>query len=407
MNDNVRRGMTSLALAALMLVVGKMAERVFPMEIGYVFWLFFFGASVFLADAAVTMTRLSDREAAADRKRETNANPWFIAFALAFVLTLFAAARTGSSFVTVTAMMMAVVAAGVYLVRRRFFGNLRDMFRSVDPGRPMRDALKIGDHEALAKMIEARADAERDPGRRNALWLSLGAIHILRGDYDRAVRAFERLDRSVRTERTADGRMMDMGFVVDLNLSSAYIAKGDFESAESCLGRIDEKRLPEEFRLAWDVNRSALFVGKGEHAESIRFVESLDTSKLPPSSRVPFLRDLAESLARSGTDPARALEVAKSCIELDEGPQALNAMGLVLVLQQKFDDAIANLEKAIAKNPDGSTNLRVFAESLYYLGLAKKGLGKLDDALDFFRRAANAKGGGRYSLAAARELPTS
>lgn len=409
MNDRFRRGMTSLALAVLMLVVGSMAERVYPMETAYVFWLFLFGASLFLADAAVTMTRLSDREQAADDRRDRLAWPWFVAFGVAFVLTLFAAARTGSSFVTVTAMLLAITAAGVYLVRRRFFGNLRDMFRIArgagSPRATLRSALKNRDHEALAKMIEERVDLEADPGRRNALLLSLGAVHVVRGDYDAAVRAFERLDRRVRTEKAADGRTIDMGFVVDLNLASAYVAKGDFDSAESCLDRIEENRLPEEFRLAFDVNRSALLVGKGAHAESIRFVEALDIGKIDPASRLPFLRDLAESLAVSGADPDRALAVAQQCLEIDPGPQALNAMGLVLLVQKKFEEAIAKLDAALEKNPEGRTNLRVFAESLYYEGLARKGMGKLEEAMDLFRRAAEVKGGGRFSAAAAREMP--
>ncbi|HVO29282.1 MAG TPA: hypothetical protein VMV18_01040 [bacterium] len=406
MNEPLRRGMTSLALSVAMLVVGTMAEHVYPQETAYVFWLFLFGASLFLADAAVTMTRFNDREAAADERRDRAANPWRVAFGLAFVLTLFAAARTGSSFVTVTAMLVAVVAAGVYLVRRRFFGNLRDMLRGGDPARRLRDALKAKDHAELARMIEERAERETDPGRKNALLLSLGAIHVVRGEYDAAVKAFERLDRRVRTEKTSDGRVVDMGYVVDLNLASAFIAKGDFAEAERCLDRIVEERLAEEFRLAYDVNRSALLVGKGAHAESIRFVESLDVPHLPRDSQLPFLRDLAESLAASGSDPARALAVARQCLDVDEGPQALNVMAFVLLAEKKFDDAMALLERAIAANPEGATNLRVFAESLYYLGLAKKGKGLSSDAAELFRRAAGVKGGGRFAMAAAREAGT-
>ena len=404
MNDRLRRGLVSLALSALMLVVGSMAQHVFPPETQYVGYLFLFGASLFLADAAVTMTRVSSRDEAADEKRDRAASPWRVAFGLAFVLTLFSAARTGSSFVTLTAMLLAIVAAGVYLVRRRFFGNLRDSFRRPpDPSARLRAALKSGDHEAFAKMLEELIDAATEPGRRNALLLSLGAVYVVRGFYDEALRAFERLDRRVRSEKKKDGTWMDTGFVVDLNLASAYLAKGDFESAESCLSRIDGALLPREFKLAWDMNRSALLVGKGEHAAAIRFVESLDVENLDPAVRMPFLRDLAESLAASGSDPERALRVAQQCLELDEGPQAFNVMGFVLLSRKKFDDARTALETALARNPDGRTNLRVFAESHYYLGLALKGLGKIDDAVSEFRRAASVKGGGRFATAAARE----
>ena len=405
MNDRLNRGVVSLALAVLMLVVGSMAQKVFPPETQYVGYLFLFGASVFLADAAVTMTRINPREEEADDRRDRAAAPWRVAFGLAFVLTLVAAARTGSSFVTVTAMLMSMVAAGVYLVRRRFFGNLRDVFTAPrnDGAAKLSAAFKTRDHAALAALIEQRIELERDPGRRNALLLTLGAVHVVRGAYDEALRAFERLDRRVRSEKGADGKWMDMGFVVDLNLASAYLAKGDFESAESCLSRIDGTTLPSEFALAWNVNRSSLLVGKGDHAAAIRFVESLEVEKMEPSARMPFLRDLAESLAASGADTERAMRVAEQCIALDEGPQALNVMAFVLLAEKKFELAREKLVSALERNPDGRTNLRVFAESHYYLGLALKGLGKIDDAIAEFRRAADVKGGGRFALAASKE----
>src|SRR6202035_570745 len=102
---------------------------------------------------------------------------------------------TGSSFVTVTAMLLAIVAAGVYLVRRRFFGNLRDMFRIPDPSARLRSAFKLRNHQMIADLFEERIQAEKDPERRNVLLLQLGAVNVVRGAYDEAVGAFERLDR--------------------------------------------------------------------------------------------------------------------------------------------------------------------------------------------------------------------
>jgi tetratricopeptide (TPR) repeat protein len=400
MNERSQRGMVSLALSVLMLVVGSMAQRIFPEETRFVGWLFLFGASVFLADAAVTLTRVPSRDAEDEARRDAAATPWVAAYQLAFVLTLFAAARTGSSFVTITAMILSLVAATVFLVRRRFFGNLRDLFNAPDPGAKLRAALKARDHRTLAEVIEERIAVDKDPSRRNALLLSLGAVHVVRGAYDEAIRAFERIDRTTRSERLESGEWLEMGFVADLNLASAYIAKGDFESAESCLARVSAEKVPSEFRTAYDVNRSSILIGKKTWEEAIRFVDGMALESIDPSTRLPFLRDLAEALATSGSDPARALRVAEECLAIDEGPQAHNVMGFVLVMQRRFEAALGSLERALERNPEGRQNLRVFAETLYYLGLAKNGLGAFEDAASFFRRAADVVGGGRFSAAA-------
>ena len=308
-NDRFNQGLISMALAVIMLLVGGMARRVFPFETQYVFWLFLFGASLFLADAAVTMTRMPSADAAAEAARDAAANPWRVAFAVGFILTLMAAARTGSSHVTISAMLLSVAAAGIYLVRRQFFSNLGDLFRLQAQPDSFRAALKSRDHETLVKLIEERAAKETDVSRRNALLLSLGAVHVVRGDYDLAVRAFERIDRSSRVD---EGKTLDMGFVVDLNVASAYVAKGDFESAETVLDRVDAKTLPEEFRVAYDINKSSLLVGKGDHAAAIRFLESLQLAGIPPverymararsGARAPDLRVVNALLRKAGYD---------------------------------------------------------------------------------------------------------
>ena len=399
MDDRSLRGFVSLALAALLLVVGALAGQVFPVETKYTWSLFLFGSAIFFADAAVTFTRTRGPEADADRERDAAASPWRIAFAVAFVLALISAARTGSSFVTLTSMILAAVAAGVYLVRRRFFAYLRIAAQQPrSGGSEIRRALAAKDHAALARLLEEKLDAESDASRRNTLLLSLGAVHIVRGEYDDAVRAFERVNRRVR-----EGSL-DMEMVADLNLASAYVAKGDFESAESCLSRIDEKTLPEEFRAAWDMNRSSVLVGKGAHEEAIRFLDGLPIESMHPRTQFPFLRDLAEALAASGADPARALDVATRCLTIESGPQALNVMGCVLIAQKKFEEAAGRLSEALRLNPEGRENLRVFAETLYYLGIAQRGTGDAASAKECFTRAGAVKGGGRFSTAAQREI---
>lgn len=396
-NERFNQGLVSMALSVIMLMVGAMALRVYPLETQYVFWLFLFGASLFLADAAVTMTRMPSGDAAAEAARDAAANPWRVAFAVGFILTLMAAARTGSSHVTISAMLMSVIAAGIYLVRRRFFSNLRDLFKMQTRPDSFRAALKARDHETLVKLIEARIEGEKDVSRKNALLLSLGAVHVVRGEYDLAVRAFERIDRRSQVD---EGKTLDMGFVVDLNVASAYVAKGDFESAETVLERVDAGTLPEEFRVAYDINKSSLLVGKGAHAEAIRFLESLKLAEIPPKSRFPFLRDLAESLAASGSDPARAMKVAEECLAIETGPQSLNVMAFVLIAEKKFDDAIARLLTSLKLNPDGSMNLRVFAETLYYLGICSEATGSREEAKSWLAQATRVKGGGRFSTAA-------
>jgi len=394
-DDRVTRGLVSLLLAVTMLVVGGMAARVFPAETRYVFWLFFFGASLFLADAAVTLSRLSEKERAEERARSRAALPWRVAFAVSFVLTLLAAAKTGSSYITATAMLLAASAAVIYLLRRRFFGGMAPLRRE-DPSSRLKAAFKAGDHAEMVRILEESIGKAPDRSRRNALLLTLGAVHVVRGAYDDAVAAFRRI-----VGMQTDG--VDMAVVVDLNVASALLAKGDFAAAEAVLSEVDPERLPEEFRVAWQINRSGLLVGKGDHAAAIRFLESLPLDRVEAKSRVPFLRDLAEALAASGTDTNRAMEVALQCLSIDDGPQSQNLVGFVLIVQKKFEEAIGRLQAALAANPDGKLNLRVFAETLYYLGLACRGAGRVAEAMGFFQRAASIAGGGRFSRAAAHE----
>ncbi len=401
MTPKLNRGLVSMVLAVLMLVVGSMARRVFPLETEYVYWLFLFGAALFLADASVTMTRMGPEDVEAEARRDAAANPWRIAFAVAFLLTLVAASRTGSSFVTATAMLLAVVAAGVYLVRRQFFANLRDMFRVQRHANDrLRSALKARDHLELMALLEERIEREPDGSRRNALLLSLGAVHVVRGDYDEAVRAFERIDRHARSKDGDD--WIDMSYVVDLNVASAYVAKGDYELAETTLSRIDAKALPSEFKVAYDINRSSLLIGRGKHDEAIRFLDDLGIEKLEPKSRFPFLRDLAEALAAS--DPERALKVATECLEIESGPQAHNVMAVVRIARREMEEAATRLEEALRLNPEGRVNLRVFAESLYYLGVTRRASGNEAAARELFERASAVKGGGRFSRAAVEAL---
>ena len=402
--ERVNRGVVSLALAALLIVVGWLARRIYPTDTSYVFWLFLFGASLFMADAAVTMTRMPAADRDKEDARDAAAQPWRIAFAIAFVLTLLAAWRTGNSYVTAASMLLAVIAAGVYLVRRRFFSNLRDIFRAQDTRSAFKDAVAKKDHDALAKMIEERVARETDPSRRATLLLSLGAVHVVRGAYDDAIGAFERIDRGARAAGDKPGESIEMAFVVDLNVASACVAKGDFAGAQEALDRIREGSLPPEFKVAYDINRSALLVGKGAHAEAIRFVDGLMLEQVPPASRFPFLRDLAEALAASGSDPERAMKVAEQCLEIESGPQALNVMAFVLIARKRFQEAAERLAKALELNPDGAVNLRVFAETLYYLGLAKRGTGADAEAREMFDKAMHVRGGGRFSLAARKEL---
>lgn len=394
MDDRTLRGLVSLALAIAMLAVGALAGRVFPVDTAYVMPLFVFSAAIFMADGAVTFTRMQRNQAELDRERDRIAAPWRVAFAVAFLLALAAAARTGPSFVTTTAVVLAVAAATVYLYRRRFFAILQETASAAAGSSRFRQAIQSRNHDEIAKVLEDRLEGESDASRKTTLLLSLGAVHVVRGAYLEAVRVFEKIDRSRK-----EGEI-DMGLVVDLNVASAYVALGDFESAESAMSRIQDASLPSEFKDAFAMNRSAILVGKGAHAESIRYVEGLALAEMPERSRVPFLRDLAESLAASGTDTARAMEIATQCVTLDGGAQSHNVLGFVLIAQKKFDEAKAALDEALRLNPEGRTNLRVFAETWLYRGLAERGNGDASAARESFEKAAKVQGGGRFSKAA-------
>lgn len=399
MDDRTVRGLIGIGLAVAMLVVGSMAGRIFPVETAYVLPLFVFASAILLADGAVTFTRMQRNQAELDRERDRAAGPWRVAFAVSFLLALLAAARTGASFVTTTAVVLAVTSATVYLYRRRFFAILRETGRpGGERANRMRQALKNRDLEGTARALEEWLEQEKDSSRRSTLLLQIGLLYVLRGMYDEAIRAFERIDRGSR-----EGGV-DMAMVVDINVASAWIAKGDFESAELVMARLTQTTIPAEFRTAYDMNRSAILVGKGAHAESIRFVDALPLSDMPETSRLPFLRDLAESLAASGTDTVRALEIADQCLRIDAGAQSQNVMAFVLLAQKKLEEAAGRLVEALKLNPDGKTNLRVFAETWYYLGLVKRAAGDAAAAADAFRKAAEVRGGGRFSTAALREM---
>lgn len=400
MDDRTLRGMIGIALAVAMLVVGAMAGRIFPVETAYVLPLFVFASAIFLADGAVTLTRMHRKQAELDRERDRVAAPWRVAFAVSFLLALIAASRTGASYVTTSAVILAVAAATIYLYRRRFFAILLETGSGAAGERAarMRQALRNQDLAGTAHALEEWLEQEKDPSRRSDLLLQIGLLYVLRGMYDEAIRALERIDRGSRQGG------VDMAMVVDITVASAFVAKGDFESAERVMARLAETTIPAEFRTAYDMNRSAILVGKGAHADSIRFVDALPLATMPESSRLPFLRDLAESLAASGSDTGRALEVAGQCLAIDGGAQSQNVMAFVLLAQKKLEEAAGRLVEALKLNPDGKTNLRVFAETWYYLGLVKRAAGDAAAAAEAFRKAAEVRGGGRFSIAALREI---
>jgi tetratricopeptide (TPR) repeat protein len=93
-------------------------------------------------------------------------------------------------------------------------------------------------------------------------------------------------------------------------------------------------------------------------------------------------------------------------VTLDGGAQSHNVLGFVLLAQKKFEEAKAALDEALRLNPEGHTNLRVFAETLLYRGLVERGKGDAAAAKQSFERAANVQGGGRFSKAALREAST-
>ena len=396
-NNRSTRGVVSIALAIAMLAVGAMAGGIFPQETAYVMPLFVFSAAIFMADGAVTFTRMQRNQMELDRERDRASSPWRIAFAVSFLLALVSAARTGPSFVTTTAVVLSVAAATVYLYKRRFFAILKETASMAGSGSSIRQAVKSRDHAAIAAALEERLEAEKDPGRRTTLLLSLGAVQVVRGAYLQAIRAFERIDR-----KRKEGAI-EMSLVIDLNVASAYVAMGDFESAEIAMSRIKESSVPDEFTDAFAMNRSAILVGKGAHAESIKFVDALPLATLSERSRLPFLRDLAESLAASGTDTTRAMDIATQCLSIDNGAQSHNVLACVLIAQKKFEEAKTALAEALRLNNDARANLRVLAETFLYLGLAERGKGDSAAARDLFEKAAKVEGGGRFSRAAVRE----
>ena len=167
--DRTLRGLVSIALAMAMLAVGAMAGGIFPAKTAYVMPLFVFSAAIFMADGAVTFTRMQRNQAELDRERDRLAAPWRVAFALAFLLALVSAARTGPSFITTTAVVLAVAAATIYLYRRRFFAILKETASfSGGSSRSTTSAPSVG------VVVPAPVTVTR----RRRLWLGLVALTL-------------------------------------------------------------------------------------------------------------------------------------------------------------------------------------------------------------------------------------
>ena len=60
--------------------------------------------------------------------------------------------------------------------------------------------------------------------------------------------------------------------------------------------------------------------------------------------------------------------------------QAYNFLGLVLIEQEKFDDALVNLQKAIQIKPN-------YSQAIFNLSIAQKGLGKIKEAIENLKLA--------------------
>jgi tetratricopeptide (TPR) repeat protein len=185
---------------------------------------------------------------------------------------------------------------------------------------------------------------------------------------------------------------------------AALVEAERFDAARVVLGELREvygasHDVMEQLRLS----ESSILSLEGRHAEAASLLESIDRRRLDAAWHPWLLNNLAWSLAQTGNG-ARAVALARESIESaapderrvvtieDLRAYQLGTLGASLVVAGEASEAVPVLEQALARGG----RPRDQAARAFYLGEAMRALGRHDEAVDAWRRAAEAAPASEY-----------
>jgi tetratricopeptide (TPR) repeat protein len=163
------------------------------------------------------------------------------------------------------------------------------------------------------------------------------------------------------------------------------------------------------------LHESTVLIIEDRADEAVSLVESIGRKRLGRRWLPWLMNNLAWALLEKG-EGARAVAVARESIDLADGAgpgeiarvmddlraRQLGTLGASLVVARQWDEALEPLRQALARGGKPATQ----AARRLYLGDALQALGRTDEALPEWRRAADAKPASRFSRRAAERMST-
>jgi tetratricopeptide (TPR) repeat protein len=157
-------------------------------------------------------------------------------------------------------------------------------------------------------------------------------------------------------------------------LGRVYLAAGQLDEAEQ-LYRNLKAAAPDDPQAYTAL--ANLYVETGQKQKAVAELKSLSASK---PKDISVKASLIETLLDLQQFKEAASALAQPLQSNSDNPRLLSAHGRILLSERKYQDAIQELQKAVAA--DGN-----FAGAFYFLGVAQKSAGQTEQARNSFRRA--------------------
>jgi tetratricopeptide (TPR) repeat protein len=164
-------------------------------------------------------------------------------------------------------------------------------------------------------------------------------------------------------------------------------------------------RLDRDARASVEVSLAACALATERWDEALRRLGRVEPARLPESTRAAWLNNHAYALARSGRDPAAALDASDEAVALRPDVVGFrHTRGVALLALGRTGEAIRELDALWADMAGGEAPPLLEAERCYDLGVAWQRAGERDYATDYFDRARRAAPASTWATRAAAKL---
>jgi tetratricopeptide (TPR) repeat protein len=147
---------------------------------------------------------------------------------------------------------------------------------------------------------------------------------------------------------------------------------------------------------AWlDAYQTTVMIGEGRYPDALALLTTIDRARLHPSWHPWILNNLAFTLAHTGNG-ARAVTVARESLDLTDARAGrpsddlrrsqLATLGAALVVAGRPEEGMSLLEEVLASGG----RPRALAARWFFLGEARRAIGRNEDAVAAYRRSMEA-----------------